>query len=413
MDNKTNLFSEFQGTSKNQWLERIEKDLKGRPMSELYERLPNPVQGSESLIIDSFAHVEDFKGMFPTPIVGENGENTWLVGEDIEVKNKDFKAANKQALHALMGGINAPHFIFETFPAAAQLAVLLMDIELDYISIFFSEKTKNKNPLDFLQNFEQLALKQGENAKMSLRTTVWQLRGGIIFDPFADGRHEVKATSELLLWAKEKLPLFKVLSIDAGVFFKGSENVIAELGQTLKAGENYLKRLTDVGIEASLVAERIQFSFHIGIHYFIEMAKIRAFKLLWANVLTAYYPPLTLSSSSRQGGTVFCTIQAIISSDTQVEDGNANKIRATTQAMSAILGGVSSLTIAPSDVKNVVNVDFNHRIARNIQHLLQMESYFDRVADPAAGSYYIEQLTNQIAEAAWQYFQELSSRNTD
>ena len=81
--------------------------------------------------------------------------------------------------------------------------------------------------------------------------------------------------------------------------------------------------------------------------------------------------------------------------------------------MSAILGGVHSLTIAPSDVKNMGNAAFNHRIARNIQHLLQMESYFDRVADPAAGSYYVEQLTNQIAEAAWLYFQELSSRNTD
>jgi methylmalonyl-CoA mutase len=405
MDNKTNLFSEFQGTSKNQWLNRIEKDLKGRSMSELYERLLNPLQSSESIVIDAFAHAEDFKEIYPTPIVGENNGNTWLIGEDIEVKNKDFKAANKQALTALMGGVNAPHFIFETFPTAAQLAVLLAEIELDYIFIFFSEKTKNKNPLNFIKEFENLVLELGKNAKI--------LRGGILFDPFADGRHEVKATSELLLWTKEHLPLFKVINIEAGQFFKGSENVIAELGQTLKAGENYLKRLTDVGIESSLIAAHLQFSFHMGIHYFIEMAKIRAFKLLWANVLTAYNTPLTLSSSSRQGGIVFCDIHAIISSDTQVEDGNANKIRATTQAMSAILGGISSLTIAPSDVKNVENAAFNHRIARNIQHLLQMESYFDRVADPAAGSFYIEQLTNQIAEAAWQYFQELPSRNTD
>jgi methylmalonyl-CoA mutase len=389
MDNKTNLFSEFQGTSKNQWLSRIEKDLKGRPISELYERLSNPVQGSESLIIDSFAHVEDFKGNFPTPIIGEKEENTWLIGEDIEVKNKDFKAANKQALNALIGGVNAPHFILETFPTAAQLAVLLEDIELDYISIYFSEKTKNKNPFNFLMDFEQLATEKGKNANI--------LRGGILFDPFEDGRHEVKAMSELLRWIEKHLSHFKVINIDAGLFFKGSENVIAELGQTLKAGENYVKRLTDVGIEASLVAEHIQFSFHIGLHYFIEIAKIRAFKLLWANVLAAYDTP-----------SVFCTINAIIATDTQIEDSNANKIRATTQAMSAILGGIHSLTIAPSDVKNEGNAAFNHRIARNIQHLLQMESYFDRVADPAAGSYYIEQLTNLIAEAAWQYFQEVS-----
>jgi methylmalonyl-CoA mutase len=388
MDNKANLFSEFQGTSKIQWVERIEKDLKGRSMLELYERLSSPIQGSESLIVDSFAHRDDTKGSIPTPIAGEKGDNTWLIGEDIEVKNKDFKAANKQALNALMGGVNAPHFIFETFPTAAQLVVLLMDIELDYISIYFSEKTKNKNPLNFLQDFKELAVEKGTNARL--------LRGGILFDPFADGRHEVKATSELLLWSKEHLPFFKVINIDAGLFFKGSENVIAELGQTLKAGENYVKRLTDVGIRAGFVAECIQFSFHVGLHYFIEIAKIRAFKLLWVNVLAAYDTP-----------SVKCLINAIISPDTQVEDENSNKIRATTQAMSAILGGIHALTIAPSDVKNAENADFNHRIARNIQHLLQMESYFDRVEDPVVGSYYIEQLTNQIAEAAWQYFQEL------
>ena len=85
---------------------------------------------------------------------------------------------------------------------------------------------------------------------------------------------------------------------------------------------------------------------------------------------------------------------------------HTNKIRATTQAMSAVLGSVDMLTIAPSDALNAESSDFSRRIARNVQHLLQMESYLDKVADPAAGSFYIEKLTNQIAEAVWEKFQE-------
>lgn len=389
-NSKSILFSEFKDTTKSEWLARIEKDLKGRPISALTWQLLNPVKDSDNIIIDPFAHVEDFKGHVPTPITGEKANNSWAIEEYIEVENNDFKKANKQALQALMGGINAPHFIFETYPTATQLATLLTGIELEYIAIYFSEQTKNKNPLSYLKFFMQLAVEKGvKNVKL--------LRGGISCDSFADGRHEVKATSELLLWTKEHLPLFKVITIDGGRFFQGSENVVAELAQTLKAGENYLKRLTVVGLESSLIADSIQFNFHIGVHYFIEIAKIRAFKILWSNVLAAYDTPPS------------CDIRALIASDTQVGDSHTNKIRATTQAMSAVLGGVSALIIAPSDAKKSENDDFNRRIARNIQHLLQMESYLDRVADPAAGSYYIEQLTTQIAEATWSYFQEINN----
>jgi methylmalonyl-CoA mutase len=388
LKNKDALFSEFNATTKNQWLARIEKDLKGRPISELNWLLTNPSKGSDAIIIDSFAHAEDFNGRVPEPIIGGNIANTWGIGEHIEVKKSDFKIANKQALSALMGGVNTPHFIFDIYPTPPQLATLLEDIELDYIITYFSEKSKTKNPLVFLRYFRQLALDKGKNPKI--------LRGGIFYDPFADGRHEVKSMSELLLWIKEYLPLFKVITVDGGSFFKGSENVVAELGQTLKAGENYLKRLTNAGIVSPFVAEKMQFQFHIDTYYFIEIAKIRAFKILWGNVLSAYNAPN------------LCTdIHAIIAPNTQGEDSHTNKIRATTQAMSAVLGGVNSLTIAPSDVKISENDDFNRRIARNVQHLLLMESYFDRVADPAAGSYYIEQLTTQIAEAAWVYFQEI------
>ena len=194
-----------------------------------------------------------------------------------------------------------------------------------------------------------------------------------------------------------------MLSIDGGQFFKGSENVVEELTQTLLAANDYINLLKNNDLNIENINDFIKFNFNIGISYFIEIAKLRAFKLLWANVLDAQGFNNPSNSGSKN---LAPTIHAYISPETQVEDVHTNKIRATTQAMSAVLGGVNMLTIAPSDALSAESSDFSRRIARNVQHLLQMESYLDKVADPAAGSFYIEKLTNQIAEAVWQQFQE-------
>lgn len=186
-----------------------------------------------------------------------------------------------------------------------------------------------------------------------------------------------------------KLPLFKTGIIDVTTFFKGSENVIDELTETVKACDTWLAQREGKTSESVIV------KFDIGISYFIEIAKLRAFKLLWGNLLEAYQLEPTEP-----------TLWAHISEASQVENTHTNKIRATTQAMSAVIGGIEILSIAPSDTIEGENSDLNIRIARNIQHLLQMESYLDKVADPSAGSYYIEKLTNQMAETVWAKLQE-------
>ena len=121
------------------------------------------------------------------------------------------------------------------------------------------------------------------------------------------------------------------------------------------------------------------------------LGKIRALKLLWGNVLQAYNATPSVPS-----------IQARVSAGNFEGDAHTHKIKVTTQALSAVLAGVECLTIDPTE-----DSDFGRRISRNVQHIFQLETYLDRVADPAAGSYYIEQLTTQIAEAAWQRFQEI------
>ena len=381
-----NLFSEFAPVSKADWLARIEKDLKGRPLSELTWEL-------HSLSIDPFVHADDFAEL-PESLANKMSNN-WEIGEDIEIINNDFKAANKQTLTALMGGANAITFIFDNYPSENQLITLIENIELEFISIHFTEKTNTANPLDFLKTLHLTVINKGKNAQI--------LRGSVAFNPFSEKLKSVDEGIELIEWTNQNLPQFKVISIDTMQFFKGSENVVEELTQALLNANNCINMLKNNGLNIENINHFIKFNFNIGISYFIEIAKLRAFKLLWANVLNAHGINASTHSDLKN---LAPTIHAYISSETQVEDVHTNKIRATTQAMSAVLGGVDMLTIAPSDALNAESSDFSRRIARNVQHLLQMESYLDKVADPAAGSFYIEKLTNQIAEAVWEKFQE-------
>jgi methylmalonyl-CoA mutase len=376
-----NLFSEFTPSTKAEWLAKIERDLKGRSTDDLNWLLPNTLNGEDApLSISPFAHAEDLL-ILPEPIVGSKTSNEWAIGENILVETKEEKAANRLALTALMGGVNAPCFISDkNFPTEIQLDALLEDVELDYISTFFKETTENHSPLAFLKTFKNKAEKDGKNPDL--------LRGGIFYDPFSDGRFDVVAASETVRFATENLPKFSVLSINGERFFKDSTHVVEELLQILTAGELYLKKLTNKDLDVITINDALSFRFQIGVSYFVEIAKIRAFKLLWGNVLAAYgvepTPPTIFASTTAQ---------------TFGADPHTNKIRTTTQAMSAVIGGTAMLTLQPTE-----DSDFGRRIARNVQHLLGMESYLDKVVDPSAGSYYIETLTNKIAEAVWERF---------
>jgi methylmalonyl-CoA mutase len=162
----------------------------------------------------------------------------------------------------------------------------------------------------------------------------------------------------------------------------------------LKSAIDYLDKIEERGVSISKLAAVMQFSITIGTHFFIDIAKIRTLKILWGNVLAAYGVEPTLP---------------FIVADTHNVPNDANphtpKIQAATQAMSAAIGGVNILTVTPSDAFSGAgsgeSSDFNRRIARNVQHLLQAESGFTHVIDPAAGSYFVETLTRQFCENVW------------
>lgn len=369
------FFAEFPPVSKADWLARIAKDLKDKPLENLYWQL------DEQIKVDPFGHADDFQ-QSPAPLAGV--AIGWEICETVPVG--DPAAANAQALEALAGGAESLCFSFETIPDSAAFARLFEDVFLDYIGLHFSGRAVGENPGAFLALLQSLATQRGLSPAL--------LHGSLRYAPANQpGLHDWRYLVDLLDFANQNFPNFRVISVQAEL----QNELPDQLATMLRNGNLYLEKLAERGVAAENAAAALQFEFEIGKSYFVEIAKFRAFKLLWLNVLRGWNAPLTYPQMTAQFAPAAYS-----------DDIYSNMIRATTMAMSAVLGGAARLTVLPYDAGREAAAQypqaFGQRIARNVQHLLKMESHLDEVADPAAGSFYIEKLTQQLAEAAWQEF---------
>lgn len=168
-------------------------------------------------------------------------------------------------------------------------------------------------------------------------------------------------------------------------------------------GSEYMNTLIQLGFSADEAASKIKFTLSVGANYFMEIAKFRAARLLWATITDSY--------GVKNDENKKILVHAVTSQWNQtVYDSYVNMLRATTEAMSASLAGVDSLEVLPFDYQYREPSEFSNRIARNLQIILKEESHFDKIADPAAGSYYIENLTDSIAEQSWKLFRSVEER---
>ncbi len=384
MSKDTNLFQDFSPTSKAEWLAKVEKDLRGKPLSDLQFHL------EKDIVLEPFYHPEDVEARHE-PIIGAQENAGWQIGEYVE--GSDVKAGNKMALEALNGGATALLFLLKHQLEEGELAQLLAGIELPYISTNFGQYFPGKNPHSLLEHFYNFLQ---SNAK-----TPADVSGSIDYDAIFDwSEPPLDDLAQAVRFCAKHMPQFAIVTVDARRFHSGIERTSLELAYTIAKGSEYFAQLADRGIDPATTNQHLVVKVALSTSYFVEIAKLRALKLLWRNMLQAYGATAALP-----------TIEAHFARESHDDQTYTNMVRSATQALSAAVGGVDRLFVPPANVaKGEDSTSFTRRIARNVQHLLQLESHTDKVLDPAAGSYYIEKLTDILAERAWAKFQEIEAQ---
>ncbi len=398
------LFAEFPPVETSQWEEVIAKDLKGAD----YEKKlvwktqegfsVRPYYRAENL--ENLTQMGSEPGQFPY-LRGIRSNNNWLIRQDYSIHN-GVEKANAQALDGLMRGVESLGFCLTKSISKDELSTLLNGIELECVEVNFKGCCL-ANPEVFTYFLDYVQDKKYD---------VEKIRVSFDFDPLNQlnlrGHFCTNSCFETLKTIVEKanaLPYAKVIGVNAYSFNSAGASSTQELAFALNMGSEYINILTDLGLSVKDVAKKMKFTFGVGSLYFMEIAKFRSARLLWANVVDTYGTDSTCAKKIK--------IHAVTSLWNQtVYDAYVNMLRNTTEAMSAAIAGVDSLEVLPFDYafRCASDNEFSNRISRNVQSLLKEEALFDKVVDPSAGSYFIENLTDSVSAAAWDLFKQVEEK---
>jgi len=396
MANKEKLFTEFTAPTTQEWLDKIEVDLKG---ADFQKRLV--WRTNEGFNVQPFYRREDLAnlktpdalpGEFPFVRGNKKDSNVWYVRQNIEVT--DAKEANKKALDILNKGIDSLGFKLKGDMVSKETVEALLDgIYCDCIEINFA--TCPRHSVELAEILVAYFAEKGyDKAKVV---------GSIEFDPMAKMVMKGKDVTPVLengpklVEVLKEYPNFRCIAVSTDALNNAGAYIVQELGYALAWGNEYLQQLTDAGVDVDLAAKSIKFNMGVSENYFMEIAKFRAARLLWAQIVKQYEPKNDDSCQMCVNATTSTYNQTLF-------DSYVNLLRSQTEAMSAALGSVHSMVVTPFDAPYEEATDFSERIARNQQLIIKEESHFDRIVDPGAGSYYIEHLTDALATEAWKIF---------
>ena len=398
------LFTEFPPVPTEKWEEVITADLKGAD----YERKLVWKTG-EGFNVRPYYRAENLEGIkflgsqageFPY-VRGTHAHNRWRVHQTVSVVCP--KEANAEALKILNAGVDSLGFCIASADfSAADLDMLLKDICIPAVEITFcGEKMANVAELVLAKVEKEGIAKEDVRIAFCIDPLVKGLSSkGDFCSP--NGEKCIARIVELIHKTKEYKHV-RIVTVAGQTFGNSGSTIVEELAFTLSAGHDYLVRLTDAGLDVDAAARKLRFSFSVSSNYFMEIAKFRAARMLWANIVKGYGPAKN------------CACKMQIHAETSrwnqtVYDPYVNMLRGTTAAMSATIAGVHSLEVMPFDASFENPTEFSKRIARNVELLLKNESHFDQVVDPAGGSYYVENLTQSIAAEAWKLFLEIEEK---
>jgi methylmalonyl-CoA mutase len=402
MSEPEKLFEQFPPVPTREWMDKIIHDLKG---ADFNEKLVWKTQ--EGFELNPFYRQEDTEqlsftsfnpGEFPYIRGTRKCGNKWLIRQNMPVE--DYPAVNKKVLDILNKGVDSAGFLIKDADtiSARNIETLLKGIDPENTEINFQSPGKAREILEHLIT----SVERGGSAVTNVRGAIEAdplgrllLNGSLCITPEAGFDYLASLTKD-----SYSLPHFRTIRVNGSIFTNAGTDIVKELAFTLSMGSEYMSQLTRRGISPDRAASKIGFCFGTGSGYFLEIARLRAARLLWSVIVSAFKP--------EDHGSVAMNIHSITGRHNKKEDNpQLNLLRTQTEAMSAILGGADSLTVEPFYIITGKSDDFSERLARNQQLILREEAYFDKVADPAGGSYYVEKITSFMADYAWKLFMEV------
>ena len=365
-----NLFTEFEEVSAKQWKQKIQYDLKGADYNEtlIWKSL-------DGIDVKPFYHPDET----PAPL-RINPPEAWTIAQQIYVSSAE--RANKKACEILSKGAESIWFLLPS--EEIDLNTLFQDIDLQQTSVYLKPEFLSEAFFSGLNGF----LKPGSRVFLQLDIVGNLARSG---NWFSDLKQDHKVLDKVL---QNSGNLESAISIDTGLYQNAGANIPQQLAYALAHANEYLNHMKDLDLsEEEKKQLKPQFLVSVGPNYFFEIAKIRALRILYSTLASEYGLSGNchiLAQPSKRNKTLY--------------DYNVNLLRTTTECMSAVLGGADSVCNMAYDAIYHKNNDFGSRIARNQLLVLKHESYFDKAANPAEGSYYIETLTHQMADKALDIF---------
>ena len=281
------------------------------------------------------------------------------------------------------------------------MKILFSNIPLDKMSV---SMTMNGAVIPIMANFIVAAEEQGV-AKSNLTGTIqndilkeFMVRNTYIYPP----EPSMRIVSDIIEYTSKEMPKFNSISISGYHMHEAGANLVQELAFTLADGKEYVKAALSKGMDIDAFAGRLSFFFAIGMNFFMEVAKLRAARILWSKIMKEFNPKKPSSSLLR----VHCQTSGV---SLQEKDPYNNIVRTSYEALAATLGGTQSLHTNAFDEAMGLPTEFSSRIARNTQLIMQEELGITKVIDPLAGSYYVENLTNELTQKAWELIQEVEN----
>ncbi|MDN5359870.1 MAG: methylmalonyl-CoA mutase [Thermotogaceae bacterium] len=421
-DEKQKLFEDFESSTYEQWKEAAEKLLKGVPFEKkMYTHTPEGLRLEPIYNLDDGcpASNENFPGYFrfrrSTKELGYLKPAWTIMQEESEPVPRKW---NRNCLSNLKKGVDGINVRLNAQSKDCRLSESTEDCCLSGLFL--------KDFEDFKQAFDSIPLTEyplfmncGIHSEVYLALfnalkaeDIKALKGTLGTDPLGrlveTGRIDASldevfdSTARIINWKMDKAPGLKTILIDTTPYHNAGASALEELSIAFSTAVYYINNLLDRGLAIDKIANEITFSFSVASYFFMEIAKLRAARVLWTNIIEAY---------GGQKESARITIHARTSSRTQtVYDPYVNMLRDTSQAFSAVLGGVDSLHVSPFEERKGLVSDFSKRIAKNVQLILKEECHLNIPIDPTGGTWYIEKVTDELSQKAWERFRQIEEK---